>query len=428
MNHDNYGYNGQKDYEADSKGIVTIPNLSPNKTVSIAAYSYYDQIRRDIAKTDYATKDIDVNLTEMNEGNGATSLCIQGLYDIGDATFKTSGFTAPSSIEGNTILLTGLEPNRTTTVSYYVTVKEGGYTKKQTSTFTTPELQFTTLKAKATSNTKAVICAEANIANEETGTGFEWRRVDAPDIVPSEEVYCAVHDGVMEGILNNLSANTYYQYRPFYKSAAGNMYYGDWIGFGTADAYVYFTPTVHTYATATVENNTATLNGYALSGSDDIVEQGFEYWADDLEGTRATGEVMTVTATGQRMSITLTDLAYNTTYRYRAYVKTAKETTYGEEMSFSTGDDPTGIDGVATEDLHIDVRTVQGGIEFRLNGETASSVRYALYTLNGVLVANGKATVGEDWQRIGENALMQGLYLLRVEDGKQCRTLKVLVK
>lgn len=51
-------------------------------------------------------------------------------------------------------------------------------------------------------------------------------------------------DGVLTGALRNLSASTYYKYRPYYTSASGQTYYGEWLAFGTATAYVHFDPTV----------------------------------------------------------------------------------------------------------------------------------------------------------------------------------------
>ena len=196
-------------------------------------------------------------------------------------------------------------------------------------------MTFNTLKAKATSHTRAIICAKANIANEESGTGFEWRRIDAPDLVPSEFAGCAVHDSIMEGALENLSANTYYKYRPFYTSASGQSYYGEWIGFGTADAYVYFTPTVYTYAAAIAGTNAIHLTGYVLPGSDDIVEQGFEYWQEE-SATRSSNNITKVIANGQRMSVLVENLEYGTRYKYRAFATTAKETIYGETQMFET--------------------------------------------------------------------------------------------
>lgn len=420
------------DYPANSEKIVTIENLTPGQQITIypyvvVKYASTEETKKVIGEAQTYTSSTPY-IRYINCDASATTIKVDEMeYELYDGTFKECGFSTPYAVVGDKAFFTGLNPGEKYDVTGYLIIEEGDYKVTLSRTVTTPALKLTTFKAKATSNSKAVICAETNIANEETGTGFEWRRIDAPDLVPSEEVACAVHDGVMEGILNNLSANTYYKYRPFYKSASGKMYYGEWIGFGTADAYVYFTPTVHTYATAGIANNSVTLNGYALAGSDDILEQGFEYWTDGFVGTRAAGEVMTVAATGQRMSITLNDLQYNTTYRYRAYVKTAKETTYGEEMSFTTGADPAGIGEVAAEDLEVEVRTVQGGIELRLTGEPATA-RYALYTLNGTSIANGQLTSGEEWQRAGDASLPQGLYLLRVENNKLCRTVKVMVK
>lgn len=422
----------ETDYPANSDKMVTIGNLTPEQDIII-----YPYVVVKYASTGETTKVIGGYETYTSSAPyiryidcvaSVTTIKVNEMkYELYDGTFKECGFSIPYAVVGDKAFFTGLNPGEKYNITGYLIVEEGNYKATLSRSVTTPALILTTLPAKATSNSKAVICAETNIINEETGTGFEFRRIDAPDLVPSTVVYCAVHDGVMEGILNNLSANTYYKYRPFYKSASGKMYYGEWIGFGTADAYVYFTPTVHTYATAGIANNSVTLNGYALAGSDDILEQGFEYWTDGFVGTRAAGEVMTVAATGQRMSITLNDLQYNTTYRYRAYVKTAKETTYGEEMSFTTGADPTGIGEVTAEDLEVEVRTVQGGIELRLTSEPATA-RYALYTLNGTSIANGQLTSGEEWQRVGDASLPQGLYLLRVENNKLCRTVKMMVK
>lgn len=332
--YDNVEYKSKKD------GTVKVTGLVPGQENVVRPYAIYDGVKYFGDTKRFKTKDITLEIDKIN--SGATCLELKGSCDCGDATVIESGFSIPYNQTGDILHLIGLNPDSRIKVTYYAILGEEGYKKEYTTYFTTKGLEFLTLKAKATSNTKAIICAETNVCDEETGTGFEWRRIDAPDLVPSEEVYCAVHDGVMEGMLNNLSPNTYYKYRPFYKSAKGNMYYGEWIGFGTADAYVYFTPTVHTYASATVNNNSVTLGGYALGGSDDVVEQGFEYWVDNTT-TRAEGDVMKIQVTGQRMSVTLTDLQYGTTYKYRAYVKTVTETTYGEEQSFTTEENPNGM-------------------------------------------------------------------------------------
>lgn len=288
--------------------------------------------------------------------------------------------------EDTLVLFCGLEPDKN--YSFPITMgTEYGYTVEDSLTVRTGQLVFNTLKAKATSNTRAVICAETNISEEESGTGFEWRRIDAPDLVPSEFAPCAVHEGVMEGALHNLSANTYYKYRPCYTSQSGKSYYGEWIGFGTADAYVYFTPTVHTYATASAGTNAARLSGYVLAGSDDIIEQGFEYWPVGkaetavMHSTHNNGNVKRVTATGQRMSIVVGELDYGTVYMCRAYARTAKETVYGEEQSFETSY-PNSIEENREESITIQT----SGNTVYING---CNENVLVYTLFGTVVYNG---------------------------------------
>ena len=307
---------------------------------------------------------------------------------------------------GDSIFITGLEPNKDYNLQYSAEL-ESKNTIQGSITIKTDSLVFKTLKAKATSNTKAIICAEANIANEEAGTGFEWRRIDAPDLIPSEFAGCAVHEGVMEGALHNLSANTYYKYRPYYCSAAGNYYYGEWIGFGTADAYVYFTPTVHTYAATKKGMNSVCLNGYALAGSDNIKEQGFEYWPiGTIQAVSHIGDthnaVTRVTASGQRMSAVIEDLEYGTLYACRAYMATENETFYGEEITFETSF-PTGIADVYEKENEPSIQ-VQGNT-IVVSGHKPSD-RVQVYTMYGAVIYNG--TADEDI------TLESGMYIVNI--------------
>ncbi len=187
---------------------------------------------------------------------------------------------------------------------------------------------------------EAVVCAETNISDEETNVGFEWRKVDAPETVPSKQGTAIIYDGVMEGLIKNLQTTSYYNIRPYYQSAAGNMYYGEWIGIDPSD-YSYFEPTVHTYASVAVADGAAVLTGYVMDGSDDIVERGFEYWVSGSDAksrvkAEAPSDVQTVVASGQKMTATLNGLQSETTYTCRAYAKTSTETFYGEEVSFTT--------------------------------------------------------------------------------------------
>ena len=328
--------------------------------------------------------------------------------------------------------LTGLQPNQDYTAWYCVESEEGG--KDSISyTFRTPALTFETLPAKATSNTVALICAETNLSDMETGAGFEWRRYDAPDLVPSTQSPCPVVDGVLTGALRNLSASTYYKFRPYYTSASGQTYYGEWSAFGTADAYVYFDPTVRTYEATGVTETEARVRGYAIAGSDEITEQGFEYWAEDAPAKRSAADVRRVQASGQFMTATLEDLLPNTTYTFRVYVETAKGTTYGEEQTFTTEDDGTGIFGVGSdgeaEGLEVAVRgdLSAGGAFVKVSG-SGGEARWTLTAVGGATVAQGRIMADGSWQRLDGVRASRGIYLLTLSDGRTAKTVKLAAR
>jgi len=255
--------------------------------------------------------------------------------------------------EGNTLEFIGLEPNSKYTDVPITLTSEAGTSATINISFSTSTLELTTQPAKPVSESVAILLAETNMADIETSCGFEWRRYDAPEEMPSNTVWCPVANGLMAGRLKNLKDDAYYKYRAFYKSGAGNMYYGDWVAFGTQDVAVEFDPILYTYEATDVRKTQARLRGYALAGSEDFTEQGFEYWMTrrNTEGSSAkapqagrlrinstTGETVhhTVTASGISMSVSLTNLDEGTVYHYRSYAKIGDKVLYGSEMSFTT--------------------------------------------------------------------------------------------
>lgn len=171
----------------------------------------------------------------------------------------------------------GLVPNSYySVVSFYLKADEIGEIMSK-DYFKTPYLMFSNNTPKVTNMGEAIISARTNIVNEETNAGFEWRKTDAPEVVPSKSAKAIVYDGVLEGIIKNVETDNYCQVRPYYQAANGSMYYGDWIGFDPSD-FSYFEPTVRTYANVEIIDGAAILTGYVLQGTDEIKEQGFEYW------------------------------------------------------------------------------------------------------------------------------------------------------
>jgi len=375
----------------DKKGRITLDKLWPGSEFQTICYVYFKDGREyGFEAPKFTTKDI-VFSADVQRVT-PTTIELEWSYDAGDAAdhVKWVTFEAPDStyrdIEGNRFYYccTSLPRNSRVEVEYRIGVgmHYDNRTYKKTETFTLPELVLTTVNAKATSNDCAIICAETNMSEMETSCGFEWRRYDAPDMVPSTFVNCPVNNGMMAGKLMGLSSNTYYKYRPFYEDMNGNKTYGEWTGFITADAYVYFEPTVYTYVPTRVARTSAVITGYALGGSDDVIEQGFEYSV--VTTSRAAGEPVRVPATGTRMTATLTNLLPGTTYAVRAYATTAKETTYGEEQRFTTeGEEQDAIKVVEVEEAAgFDVYTLSG-VCVRRNATDMSGLRPGIYIANG---------------------------------------------
>lgn len=362
-----------------------------------------------------------------------------GTYTSGDASIhKTEMGISDTYQQGDTYISELLAPNTTYELKYRVYTSEDSpnYYEETSQKVTTLPLELTTTKeAKSVSNTTAIISATTNLDEMDTRAGFEWRRYDAPDLVPSSRANCPIIDGVMMGALKNLNTNTYYKFRPYYVDINGKEYFGDWSAFGTADAYVYFDPTVRTYSVSSIEDNRAVVRGCAVAGSDAIEEQGFEYWPVDSENVPSMRQLMamankqTVKADGQWMTATLSDLNSGQTYAVRAYVKTAKETTYGNTETFTTTN-ITGINKVFKSSQGLDVKIVdQSRSHVTLNVEGMQGRgRYLLYNLNGAMICNGEIEANAFSQDINTSQLSSGIYLLRVADNKQCKTIRIIVK
>jgi len=311
---------------------------------------------------------VDIDITDDIRVS-PTSFFINIDFDAEDQHVIRSFFTYDNTelnINEYNLCLTGLEPENNYVVYYSVEASQGLKTIKKS--INTPSLLMNTKAAVMVTNKDARLMAETNMADEETSCGFEWRRYDAPEEMPSAKVYCPVYGGVMAGTLKNLSENVYYKYRPFYKSSAGNEYYGDWIAFITADAGVEFEPVVYTYDAPAVTQTDATLQGVALRGSEEITSQGFEYWQASKNNTlTASNNVTRVTAKGERMSKTVSDLQPGTKYRFRAFVTAGGETTYGKEVEFVTLSSSldVNLDGevnIADVNSVIDLIMVSGGV------------------------------------------------------------------
>ena len=314
----------------------------------------------------------------------ATSVKIE-MHDDNIASYALEG---GETFAGNTLEYIGLEPNSEYANVPVVLTSNTGIVDTVKLSFTTSALTITTQNSKPVSSTTAILLAETNMADIETNCGFEWKRNDAPEDMDGNKVFCPVANGQMAGRLKGLRDDTYYKYRAFYQSAGGNMYYGDWKYIFTGDIAVEFDPILYTYAATAVTEDEATLKGYALAGSDDFTEQGFEYWAESRVANNAPrrmrtalGEHHTVTASGISMRATLTDLDAGTVYKYRTYAKVGGQVLYGSEMSFTTQGEYAGTEDVEKVELQENRshKILRNGQILILRGDKT-------YTLTGAVV------------------------------------------
>ena len=318
--------------------IKPITGLTPNTTYYFTPWIVCNGKKCEGQELSIKTQNISISSSTIV---GPTNVVMTANYNAGDAHVTNAYFT----YNGNKIKklsLTGLNPNTSYTVPYTIVTTNGSFTTNLT--FTTYSLTMSTQEAHMLSDTSPMLMATTNMADVETFCGFEWRRYDAPNEMPSTKVYCPVYNGTIAGVLMNMTPNVYYKYRPFYKANNGAEYYGNWVAFLTADAGVSFEPVVYTYKDPVVTQNTAILQGVALPGSSDITEQGFEYWR--ISGSKSpTGVVNNITAIGQRMSASVEGLSTGATYGFRSYVKAGGKTYYGSEEQFTTDKSSGDVNG-----------------------------------------------------------------------------------
>ena len=286
-----------------------------------------------------------INPTHVSSISNATSANISFGNSEEKEHIVSCGVDGGGEFAGNKVEFNGLEPNSTyNDVPFFIKTKEGDYDTLHVS-FTTNALELTTKPSKPVSSTTAILLAETNMSDAEVSCGFEYKRNDAPADMDGTKVFCPVASGQMAGRLKNLKDDVYYKYRAFYQSSAGNMYYGDWQYIFTGDVAVEFDPILYTYGATVVKENEATISGYALAGSEDFTEQGFEYWAESRANSGANaprrmaaaiGEHKFVQASGIALRATLTNLDAGTIYRYRVYGKVGDQYYYGSEQTFTT--------------------------------------------------------------------------------------------
>lgn len=355
--------NSQYNYRIENEDVYasnryTLSNLKPQSSSNATLYATCKDKDNwhPIASCNFTTRDI----SPIVSGNATVStVTLTPSYTIGDADVTSQIITFDGKTQnveaGKTYTFTGLDPNKSYLMTY--TIIANDYTITYNDTLTTLIPVMETKQPKVISIGKVVVAADTNFDEpEKTFIGFEWRRTDWTDDFSSNRCNAYLYDNTMEGFISDLNTDKLWKYRPYYETADGTSYYGEWVGIDPTNTG-YYEPTVHTYASISVNGNSVELKGYAMRGTDNIQQQGFKYWTTS-SATRSLYEgsmritdldipanVRTVTADGQVMTAILNELDYNCDYCCVAFITTSKNVTfYGQIQTFHTDENVTGID------------------------------------------------------------------------------------
>lgn len=373
-----------KTEKMSNEHLLTIDGLFPDYTPQLSLKVTKDDVSYE---KQYAIKTLPLNLT-VKDSVTATSVYLKGEWAEGDAVVDSTCFERNKVIVGGTTYsVKRLNPSSSFAAQFKAIVRfgEGLQYKEEFSVFCntrTLPLSLTTAQPKVISVGNVIVAAESNLDDEEENVGFEWRRTDWTNDFASNTGTAVLYEGKMEGYIRNMNAEKLWKYRPYYLSDSGTYYYGDWVGLDPSNTS-YFEPTVHTYSKITVEVNSALVKGYALRGTDGVKVQGFKYWKQtaNARGQATTltipDDALTIEASGQVMTANLTGLDFESTYCYVAFVTTTEnETFYGEQQTFATGHNPTGIDRVLSSGQEATVVA-----RYDINGRRLSSAQSGLNIL-----------------------------------------------
>ena len=335
----------------------TINNLDPNTTYQYKAFVsnitalFYGETKS------FTTPVIPQTVTTNQASNiTATTATLNGTITAGSETITSQGFeyklassstwtTITATLNGNVITqnLTGLTQNTSYQYRAYATTASGTVygTIENFATLVIVPPTITTNPATNISQYSATLNGTINSGSETiTSQGFEFKLSNSSTWTT---ITATLNGNVITYNLTGLNPNSSYQYRAYATTTVFGTDYGITQSFLTPEL---IPPTVTTYLASNVTDNSITLNGTIIEGSETITSQGFEYRL----ASSSTWTTIAVTLTGNSITYNLEGLAYSSTYEYRAYATTASGTVYGTIQSHTTPEliHPTVVTNAAT--------------------------------------------------------------------------------
>ena len=327
------------------------------------------------APTALAVSNITQTSAEISWNGTATGYQVRlnsGTPETVTATSKTfTGLTAGTAYTVEVSAVCASSQSAWVSTSF-TTQNESGITAPTVNTLAATEVthEAATLNGTITAGSEAI-----------TAQGFMYKASSATDWTT-----VAATGTNISATVNNLTAETAYEYKAFATTASGTVE-GAVESFTTLAAPVVVTPpTVETLAATEVTHEAATLNGTITAGSEAITAQGFMYKASSAT------EWTTVSATGTTLTATVNNLTAETAYEYKAFATTASSTVEGEVINFTTLAAPVVVTPPTVETL------------------TATEVTHEAATLNGTITAGSeeitaqgfmyKASSAADWTTV----------------------------
>ena len=250
-----------------------------------------------------------------------------------------------------------------------------------------------------------------------TAQGFMYKASSATDWTT-----VAATGTTLSATVNNLTAETAYEYKAFATTASGTVE-GAVESFTTLAAPVVVTPpTVNTLAATEVTHEAATLNGTITAGSEAITAQGFMYKASSAT------DWTTVAATGTNLSATVNNLTAETAYEYKAFATTASSTVEGEVINFTT----LAASGLADAESGaikaiIYPNPAKDKATLSLTGLTANA-KIIVSDLQGRIIQTEDLQAGTETYELNTSNYASGVYYIRILCGNNVNTQKLIIE
>ena len=275
-----------------------------------------------------------------------------------------------------------------------------------------------TLAATEVTHEAATLNGTITAGSEEiTAQGFMYKASSATDWTT-----VAATGTTLTAMVNNLTAETAYEYKAFATTASGTVE-GAVMNFTTLAAPVVVTPpTVETLAATEVTHEAATLNGTITAGSEEITAQGFMYKASSAT------DWTTVAATGTTITATVNTLTAETAYEYKAFATTASDTVEGEVINFTT----LAASGLADAEsgaikAMIYPNPAKDKATLSLTGLTANA-KIIVSDLQGRIIQTEDLQAGSETYELNTSNYASGVYYIRILCGNNSNTQKLIIE